>query len=977
MKEEYAIRAKHQARRHIPALLCLLVQCLALPSIAAEKASLPRSAGKWVSATLAGMSLEDKAAQMVMVRAFGQYMNPGSAEYRDLMTEVRDLGVGGVVVFESDLESIPGLLNALQDAAEVPLLVAADFERGLGFRVRRGPVSLPHAMAVGATRSEEMARFVGEVTAREGRALGIHWTFAPVADVNNNPANPIINLRSFGEDPELVARMTRAFIEGAGGDGIEAGGMLTTAKHFPGHGDTATDSHVALPAIEADRERFETLELVPFREAVRAGVDSVMTGHIAVPAIDPSGAPASLSPVLTGDLLRGDLGFDGLIVTDALEMNGLHPAWAGGAAIRSVQAGADVALLPADTRVAVQSLVRAVAEGQLTEERLEASVRRILEVKARLGLHKRRRVDPDRIGRHVARPEDLRRAAELAAASITVVRNDGGVLPLAAEAPLRLLQLVISGSHGISARGLPRDELTARRIEVETRLLGPEVSAETAEEIVSAADGFTHIVVSALVRAASGESGAPGGGLSPSQQRLLARLGGPSLPSGGRPPVILISFGSPYLLVHLPEVPVYLCAYSWSAVSRQAAVAALFGETDVGGRLPVTLPGMYDYGHGIEIPRRPMTLRDARQSASGKETGLRPGGLAEVDRVIDRFLAEGAFPGGVLAVGHRGALVHLRPFGRLSYQDDAPAVTAGTIYDLASLTKVVATTTMAMILADLGRLDLDSPARDFLPRFTGEGKEKITVRQLLTHSSGVDWWASLYQEIKGKQAYVERIQAMDLVYQVGSQVKYSDLGLILLGEILERVAGEPLDVFVRRRVFEPLGMGDTLFRPGPELIQRIAPTEMDPWRGRVVRGEVHDENAHALGGVAPHAGLFSTAGDLARFAQMMVNGGVFEHRRIISREVVRTFTRKAGVAGSSRALGWDTKSPEKSSAGSLFSADSYGHTGFTGTSIWIDPERQLFVILLTNRVHPSRDNILIRKVRPAVADAVVRALAES
>ena len=954
-------------------LLAFLVVC-SLPALATEaEEPLSRSARKWVRSTLADMSLEDKAAQLVMVRAFGQYRSPRSAEYRDLLAEVRDLRVGGVVVFDSDLESIPPLLNALQDAAPVPLLVASDLERGLGFRVRRGPVSFPHAMAVGATGSEAMARFVGEVTAREGRALGIHWVFAPVADVNNNPRNPIVNVRSFGEDPGLVARMVQAYVEGA-----RAGGMLSTVKHFPGHGDTAVDSHVALPSIDADRERLEAVELVPFRAAVDAGVDSVMIGHIAVPALDPTGTAATLSPALTGSLLRGELGFDGLIVTDALEMDGLKPAWAGGAAVRAVAAGADVVLLPADTRVAIQSLVRAVAEGQLTEERLEDSVRRILEAKARLGLHKTRQVDVAELGRHLARPEDVEGAAELAAASITAVRNDGGVLPLVAESPLRLLQLTIAGSHGSFAPGLDSDELGRRRIEVETRRLGPEVSAETADEIVGMASEFTHVVVSAFVRAASGDRGA--GGLSPSQARLLKRLikprpvspVGPALQVAG-PPVILISFGSPYLLVHLPAAPVFLCAYSWAGASRRAAVAALLGETDVGGRLPVTLPGLYDVGHGIDIPRREMTLRDAR----------RPGNFAEADRVLDKFLAEGAFPGGVLAVGHRGALVHLRPFGRLSGDDGAPAVATDTIYDLASLTKVVATTTMAMILVDEERLDLDSPVQDFLPRFTGEGKERVTVRHLLTHSSGVDWWAPLYKEVAGQDAYLERIQAMDLVYEPGSETKYSDLGLILLGEILERVAGEPLDAFVRRRVFEPLGMRDTTFRPGSDLTQRIAPTEDDPWRGRVLRGEVHDENAFALGGVAPHAGLFSTASDLARFVQMMVNGGVFEHRRLISRATVETFTRKAGAApegrkrslpDSTRALGWDTKSAEGSSAGTLFSADSYGHTGFTGTSIWIDPERQLFLILLTNRVHPTRDNILIRKVRPAVADAVVRAL---
>jgi uncharacterized protein YbbC (DUF1343 family) len=367
-----------------------------------------------------------------------------------------------------------------------------------------------------------------------------------------------------------------------------------------------------------------------------------------------------------------------------------------------------------------------------------------------------------------------------------------------------------------------------------------------------------------------------------------------------------------------------------------------------------------------------MTLERAEPEAAG----FAPGGLEEVDRIVAAAIEDGAFPGAVVAVGRRGRLVHLWAHGRLSYEPDAPPVTADTLYDLASLTKVIATTTMAMILVDEERLDLDRPLQEFLPAFQGPGKEAVTVRHLLTHSSGVDWWAPLYQELSGEEAYLERIQAMDLVYAPGARSLYSDLGLILLGEVLERVAGEGLEPFVRRRVFAPLGMGDTLFRPGEELLARIAPTEHDPWRGRVLRGEVHDENAFALGGVAPHAGLFGTAGDLARFAQMILNGGVLEHHRIASRETVEAFTRRAGVPDSTRALGWDTKSPEGSSAGSLFSPRSFGHTGFTGTSLWIDPERELFVILLSNRVHPKRDNQLIREVRPAVADAVVRALSE-
>jgi CubicO group peptidase (beta-lactamase class C family) len=365
-----------------------------------------------------------------------------------------------------------------------------------------------------------------------------------------------------------------------------------------------------------------------------------------------------------------------------------------------------------------------------------------------------------------------------------------------------------------------------------------------------------------------------------------------------------------------------------------------------------------------------MTLRPARP----EDAGFRPDGMEAVDAVVERAVAQRAFPGGVVAVGKDGALVHLRAFGRLSYDADAPEVRTDTIYDLASLTKVVVTTTTAMILVDDGRLDLSKPVSAFLPRFRGGAKDKVTVESLLTHSSGLDWGGPLYKDTSGKQAFVERVEAMDLVYPPGTKSLYSDLGLILLGEILERVVGEPLDAFAQKRILEPLGMTDTRYRPGSELLARIAPTERDPWRGRVVRGEVHDENAFAMGGVAPHAGLFGTAPDLARFAQMLLNGGVLEHHRIVSREVVEQFTRRAGVPGSSRALGWDTPSP-KSSAGERLSPRSFGHTGFTGTSMWIDPERKMFVILLTNRVHPTRENNAIFEVRRAVADAAVDALA--
>jgi beta-N-acetylhexosaminidase len=930
------------------------------PASPARAPAAPAPSYRWARQTLARLTLEEKVAQMIGVRAFGLHYHPASEEGRRLRHEVRDLGVGSVVVFESEVDSLPRLLNGLQSLARLPLLVSADMERGMSFRIRRGVVPLPYAMAIGATRSEEAAQFTGEVAAREGRALGIHWALAPVADVNNNPGNPVINIRSYGEDPELVARLDAAFVRGA-----REGGLLTTAKHFPGHGDTAVDSHLQLATVAADRAHLESVELRPFRRAVDAGVDAVMLGHIAVPAVDPSGAPATLSAPLATDLLRDELHFRGLIVTDAMEMAGVKAAWTGEAAIQAVQAGADMILLPPQADVAIRALVRAVREGQLSRSRIDASVLRILEAKERLGLDRLRKVDPASADRDVGRPQDVEKALEIARRSVTVVKNAGGLLPLHAEEPLRILHLVLSSdprSDPSIIQGFPEDELAKRDIPTQTMWLGPDLSEETAARVVATSADFTHVLASSFARVGAFRGTAD---MPEPQARLLQRL-----QAAGRP-LVVVSYGSPYMLRQFPDVPAYVCSYGWAESSQRAAISALLGENAVGGRLPVTLPGLYPYGHGLDLPRREMTLRAARP----EDVGFRPDAMVEVDRVAEEGLAAKAFPGGVVAVGKDSALVHLRPFGRFSYDDGAPEVKADTIFDVASLTKVVATTTMAMILVDEGKLDVRKPVSAFIAGFRGGAKEKVTVENLLTHSSGLEGWAPLYKEVRGKDQFLQRVVAMDLAYPPGTKSVYSDLGFFLLGEVLERVAGEPLDAFVTRRVFQPLGMTNTMFCPPRDLVSCIPPTERDAWRGRVVQGEVHDENASAVGGVAPHAGLFSTAGDLARFAQMLLDGGVYDHRRIVSRATVERFTRPAGVPDSARAYGWDTPHAT-SSAGDMLSPRAFGHTGFTGTSMWIDPERKLFVILLTNRVHPTRENDTIRQVRRDVADAVVSGLVQ-
>jgi CubicO group peptidase (beta-lactamase class C family) len=357
----------------------------------------------------------------------------------------------------------------------------------------------------------------------------------------------------------------------------------------------------------------------------------------------------------------------------------------------------------------------------------------------------------------------------------------------------------------------------------------------------------------------------------------------------------------------------------------------------------------------------------------------------QLDAAVDlvrRAIDEGATPGAVVLIARRGHIVVEEALGKMSYDEDAEPVRRDTMYDLASLTKVIVTTTLSMILHERELLDLDSPVRDYLPEFDGGDKQIVLVKDLLAHSGGLLWWTDLYKKFEGqpledaKRGYLQTIYEMPLDYTPRSKTVYSDLGIFLMGEILERITGKALDVLAKEEIFEPLEMDETMFRPPESLRSRIAPTERDEWRGRVVHGEVHDENAYGFGGVAPHAGLFSTARSLAPFVQMLLNGGAYDGRRLINGATIELFTTRAGlVADSSRALGWDTPSG-RSSSGKFFSASSFGHTGFTGVSIWIDPERELFTILLTNRVHPTRENRKLYDVRAGFHDAVIEAITD-
>ncbi|MGA9115684.1 MAG: glycoside hydrolase family 3 N-terminal domain-containing protein [Bacteroidota bacterium] len=924
----------------------------------------------WVDSVLGELSLRDQVAQMVTVRAYGHYQSLDADGYARLARLVADAGVGGVTFFQGDVYGQALLVNRLQEMARLPLLVSADYERGAAMRLRRATL-FPDAMALGAGGDPDLVRRVGCATAEEARAVGVHLVFAPVADVNNNPRNPVINTRSFGEDPAAVSRMVRAFLRG-----LHEGGAVATVKHFPGHGDTEVDSHLQLPLLAADRSRLDSVELVPFREAVRAGAQAVMIAHMEVPALDARpGIPASLSaPAVTG-LLRGEMGFRGLVITDAMDMRGLSGGFTPAeSAVRAVLAGADMLLLPADAGAAITAVMAAVQRGEIPASRISESAGRILTLKHGLRLHENRRVDVEAIPRRVAVRLHRVLAGEAARAGLTLLRNDGGLLPLGRTGGTRILPILISDTDDYrtdvhrasspwpaeSAGAYFLQQFRRRHPAGESVRVYPSCGPCAQAECERAAARADVILVSVFARARS-SSGSLG---IPDTLRGLVRF----LQQLGKP-LIAVAFGSPYVLESFPRAAALLCAYGDGEDAAEAVAEALFGETDVRGCLPVSIPGLAAAGEGLTLARTTPWREDPAAA------GFDPRRLARVDSLLSAAIRDSAFPGAQVLVIRDGIAAYDRAFGACTYAPGAPAIDRSTIFDLASLTKVVATTAAVMLLTERGVLGLDSSVGAYLPSFAQLPKSALTIRHLLTHRGGFPPFLRLWRTCRTPAEAWDSILAAPLVAVPGDSTLYSDIGMILLGKVVERAAGVPLDEFVRREFYGPLGMARTMFRPSPAEAGRAAPTEADSAAGRVTpRGTVHDENAAFLGGVAGHAGLFSNAGDLGVFMCMLMNGGAYGGRRYLQDSTVARFIRRQDPQ-SSRALGWDTRSEGPSPAGRLFSPASFGHTGFTGTSLWADPGRRLCVVFLTNRVFPTRANGRIFAVRPLLHDLVIEALA--
>jgi beta-N-acetylhexosaminidase len=606
-------------------LIFILLGLAALPvqpqgplKVSAYKREPSSKALKWANEQLRKMSLEEKIGQLISVGVNATFLNQDSEAYRTLKHHIEDHKVGGIILFRGPVYESVILVNRMQELARYPLLISADLEAGAGMRFD-DTVNFPWNMAVGATGNPEYARRQGEITAREARALGVHQIFAPVVDVNNNAANPVINVRSYGEDPAEVARFSAAFTEGA-----QAAGAIATAKHFPGHGDTAVDSHRGLPEINVGRDRLNTVEFVPFQASVNAGVGAVMVGHIALPQIDATAVkplpsnikskptdtdengeiieekaamPATMSPVI-GNILRNDLKFQGMIVTDALSMSGLTIYFTQEeAAVRALEAGADMLLKPADVDASFRGVLQAVKSGRVTEQRVEESARRILAAKYDLGLVKQRITPIDSIDRVVGSKDVTALATEIAEHAITLVRDEDKLVPLKNLKPeARVFNLAVTNGEDRNWIANPFvSRLNRAGLRVETVVIDERTTSSEVQKVADRASSADLIIVSLYGRVRSGQASSVG--IPKTGEWALKRL------ILEKKPLVGISFGNPYLLQSFPNLRTYLVAYGDMPTLQHAVARALLGEIDIVGKLPISLPNLYARGTGIQVKK--------------------------------------------------------------------------------------------------------------------------------------------------------------------------------------------------------------------------------------------------------------------------------------------------------------------------------------------------------------------------------------
>ncbi len=953
------------------------------------------SSNAWVNRQLKSMSLNEKIGQLFMVAA---YSNKGSEHKKQIEKLVSKYNIGGLIFFQGGPVRQARLTNRYQSKAKVPLMIAMDAEWGLDMRLD-STIGYPRQMALGATRNNESIYEMGAALAKQCRRLGVHVNFAPVIDVNNNPKNPVINSRSFGEDKELVAQKGIAYMKG-----MQDNLVLACGKHFPGHGDTDADSHKSLPTIKHDKKRLEDVEMYPFRSLIDAGLGSIMVAHLFVPALDKTqNLATTLSPKVVQDLLKNDLKFKGLVFTDALNMKGVSSYYKPGEVdVKALIAGNDVLLFSEDVPKAIEKIRDAIDAGQITEDEITHRVSKILRTKYWLDLDDFQPIQERNLIEDLNGPAMQLSNRKVVEESLTLLQNHTNLLPYSDLDSLKLATVSIGGVASLNELNTFQKTVS---LYAPAKHFGM-TSTPAFSEIIKLNEGLEG--VEDIIVSLHGLRQYPGRNFGITKEMIdLVKL----LESKGK--VTLVYFGNPYGLKHLEkldEIEAILVAYHDGPLQQEYAAQALFGAIDVNGKLPISVNETYTAGTGLTTE-----ALGTFKYTQPEEVLLQSSHLAQIDSIALEGIQAGAYPGCQVFVAKEGKVIYKKNFGHYTY-NKVKKVTDASIYDLASITKIASTTFSVMKLHDEKKFELDKQLCDYIPDVVDTAVHpysEIVLRDMLSHKAGLTPWIPFYKKTLAngypKYNYYSLVESETYPYRVAENLymhrdypnrimsellttplraekkyKYSDLGYYFLNMIIERQSGLTQDEFAAASFYRPMGLATTTYKPmNVHDKDLIVPTEFDKsFRRQLVQGDVHDPGAAMMGGVAGHAGLFSNANDLAKIMQCFMNYGVYGGKRYISEETVREFVKcQFCEEDNRRGAGFDK--PVRNGNGgptcTCVSYESFGHTGFTGTMAWADPEEEIVYIFLSNRVYPDASNtkLLNLDIRTRIQEVIYDAVAQS
>lgn len=956
---------------------------------------------KWVDSVFNALSEEERLGQLFMLRAHSDLDTSYERRVEDL---VRKYKPGGLCFFNPSYAGTPekhaALTNRYQIASpRVPLMIAMDFENGVGMRYRGNAISFPRAMMLGAIQDNRLLYEMGREVAKECRRMGVHVNFAPVADVNNNAANPVIGERSYGEDRYNVAAKAYQYMAG-----LQDGGVLASVKHFPGHGDTHQDSHFELPEINLPRTRLDSIELYPFRMLTKNGAGSVMVAHLEVPAMEPrKDWPTTLSRPVVTDLLRKEIGFEGLIFTDAMEMEAVKRDFPNGTGdLEALRAGNDIILLPVDIEVSMRAIREALSNGTLDRAQVWASVKRILRAKYRLGIITPQQVDLNNLRRELNQPEALALKHRMVSNALTLVRDEKNLIGFPNLENLKFATLAIGDTNRTvfqtyCGQYAPMPHFNTPK----------EVSDSLANRLLDSLQKFDVVLVGlygirTTPRPSKSVNPEPGAdtlyGLTHSELNFLRQL-------NQKNTIALTVFGNPYTYQWMDAPPLLLQAFTEDPMAQQLAAQSLFGAHDLNGILPVTAAPWARFGQGM----KKVFLQKRLGYGPPESVGMSSDTLALMDGIVAEMISTGAAPGCQILVAKDNKIVWQKSYGHYTYEQ-TKAVTNESIFDLASVTKVAATTISMMKLVEKQQVALDAPMSNYVPELKTTNKNDLTVREIMAHHAGLQAWIPFYQQtltaekMPSSKIYLNTAKTgfevpvakdlfmenawVDTVWQQifnspisgNKNYKYSDLDLFLCARAIKNLSTTSVDEFADQTFYRPLGLATTTYNPWKKgLTLRCVPTEEDAYfRYQRLQGYVHDMGAAMLGGVSGHAGLFSNANDLAKIFQMLLNGGSYGWRQYLQPETVRQFTTRYATS-TRRGIGFDMKElDEKQTANMspLAGKNTFGHLGFTGICAWADPDKKLIFIFLSNRTYPSMENNKLSNgdFRPRLQSVAYRAI---